>query len=139
MQSVSGEWEDFANSVTWRLALGLGILRILGILGILSWRELVCKGPGADNKTELVVGQVRPVRHNRRQECTGVHDWRIERRKARSGKARSLRHKSTLISDTAIDDGGIHVEVVVKQYDIGEESGFKPSPVKKFQRHGGGK
>ena len=47
--------------------------------------------------------------------------------------------KSTLISDTAIDDGGIHVEVVVKQYDIGEESGFKPSPVKKFQRHGGGK
>jgi len=29
-----------------------------------------------------------------RQERTGVRDWRIERRKARSGKARSLREKN---------------------------------------------
>ena len=160
MQSVSGEWEDFANSVTWRLALGLGILRILGILGILSWREQVCKSPGADNKTGRLDSQylsislknsqnisrastdppvfisasaeisprqalgtayasapcgawlcVRFAPHHQSTSCgaishsragfasedrqarTGVRTWRIERRTARSGKARSLRRR----------------------------------------------
>ena len=38
------------------LALWIGMLGILGRLGILNRRWLVCNIPGADNKTEGMVG-----------------------------------------------------------------------------------